>query len=171
MGTAILCQWNHVLLISLLVLYCQLPALPADTPLQWWPVVPTCLLGHPWASAHHLSGFLITVLQTDLSSSSPVTPACHYFCPLVILPIFTGIFFLLAPHYFVEMMYFLSSPLLFEVYIVVSQISYPTFRILWIFCSQFFWLSSTHYFTFPSILSIHTWQPSPVCCSWFHCLL
>lgn len=33
---------------------------------------------------------------------------------------------------------FLSSSLLFAVYTVVSQISYPTFRIIWIFCSQFF---------------------------------
>lgn len=34
LGTAILCQWIHVLLIALSVLYCQLPALPADTLLR-----------------------------------------------------------------------------------------------------------------------------------------
>lgn len=34
LGTAILCQWNHVLLIPLSLLHCQLPALPADTLLR-----------------------------------------------------------------------------------------------------------------------------------------
>lgn len=138
MGTVALCQWNHVLLISLSVLYCQLLALPADTPLRWWPVIPTCLLGHPGTRAHHLSSFLTTVLQTDPSSISPVTPALSVFLSFP-HSIFIWDLLLSAPRCFVEMIYFLSSPpfFFFLIFFAVAQIPLPACRFPWILCSQF----------------------------------
>lgn len=100
-----------------------------------WPAIPTCLLGHPGTSAHHPSCFLISVLQTDPSGTSPAAPVHLYFCPF-----FYGIaFFLSAPHCFVEITYFLSSHLLFiAIFSAVCQIPLPTFRFPWILCIQIY---------------------------------
>lgn len=170
MGTVALCQWNHVLLISLSVLYCQLPALPADTPLRWWPVIPTCLLGHPGTRAHHLSSFLTTVLQTDPSSISPVTPALSVFLSFP-HSIFIWDLLLSAPRCFVEMIYFLSSPpffFFFNIFCCCSD-SPSSLQVPMNPLQPVFWLSSIHYFTSSFILSIYTWQPSLLC--WFPCPL
>lgn len=126
---------------------------------QWrgLPAIPTCLLGHPGTSAHHLSCFLISVLQAGPSSTSPVTLAHLYLCPFL----FGMVFFLFAPHCFVEMTYFLSSHLLFIViFSAVSQIPLPTFRFPWILCSQFY--SSPPHITSPFLPSYQYTLDSPL---------
>lgn len=112
-------------------------------PWRVWPAIPTCLLGHPGTSTHHLSCFFITVLQTGPSRSA-ATPAHLYFCPFL----FGIIFFLPAPHCFVEIIYFLSSHLLLiPIFSVVSQIPLPNFRFLTL-CSQFYSSPACTYYFF-----------------------
>lgn len=126
---------------------------------QWrrWPASPTCLLGHPATSAHHLSCFLISILQTGPSSTSPATPAHLSVCPFL----FGIIFFLSPPHCCVEMTYFLSSHVPFIViFSVVSQIPLKTFRFPWILCSQLY--SSPPHITSPFLPSYQYIPDSPL---------
>lgn len=153
MGTVVLCQWDHVLLISLSVLYCQLPALPADTPLQRWPVILSCLLGHPGTRAHHLSSFLTTVLQTD-PSTTPVTPALSLF---LFFPHSVFIWDLFLPVTssllcWNDLFSFLSSLFFLEIFFCYCSDSPSNLQVPMNPLQPVFWLSSIHYFTFSFIL-------------------
>lgn len=166
MGTVVLCQWDHVLLISLSVLYCQLPALPADTPLQWWPVILSCLLGHPGTRAHHLSSFLTTVLQTD-PSTTPVTPALSLF---LFFPHSVFIWDLFLPVTssllcWNDLFSFLSSLFFFgNIFLLLLRFPFQPSSSHESSAASFLALLHTllHLFFHPII---YTWQPSPLC--WF----
>lgn len=84
------------------------------------------------------------------------TPAHLYFCPFL----FGIIFFLPAPHCFVEIMYFLSSHLLIiPILSIVSQIPLPNFRFLTL-CSRFY--SSPAHITLSFLLSHEYMLDSPL---------
>ena len=80
LGTAILCQWSHVLLVPLTVLYCQLLALPADTLLR--PAVER-MGSHP----HPPAGSPALITSPAFSSDCPLQ-YFYYSSSSLFLPIF-----------------------------------------------------------------------------------
>lgn len=157
-------QWNHMLLIPLSVLYCQLPALPADTLLR--PAV------EKMASQPHLPvGSRSDQCSSPLllSHQHPSDWPLQYFSCYSSSSLSLSVHFYLAsssscqllPHCCVEMTYFLSSRVLFIViFSVVSQIPLTTFRFPWILCSQLY--SSPPHITSPFLPSYQYIPDSPL---------